>query len=480
MMPRLQLRAAESGNPLGSLYPAHGHYWWPLLEDVFTADPVQKMRQDLLEEALQADELSSVSIDATVRCCLSIVGQASYRAPAAVRGQAAFDDINSKRRVLTLRGRTNAVVGMVPIAEETAELVAAAIANLLSYRARVTVKHVACDNPSAKLFDALTTIFPNLQTMALDAVHLPIVYEYATWRKRTAGSRYLRRIMAKFTKVDPETGAEAWGDNYNGRGAAPLDRAEESMRAKVLDGSMSRARADMVHDALDSQRPFYTRVEFVEALAALSSLFWDEVQRRVTGANKPLYRLLWCAAAPDRLEWLFNNIRQRCRMPAAQLSLLPSGSASNEALHSEINNWFRQTQQIHQATLTLKLDMLAFGKLLTHNLAMYHPTSRQMSYGEVLARALSRKVWTAAAWRAWCKKLHTDSFVQKATLSLHAKKVTQIQVVRDWIRKRPAATKAVAQLSGPKRKRTPFTLQRVGNLIKSRVKNTMCKKPARA
>ena len=166
----------------------HGHYWWPLLEDVFTADPVQKMRQDLLEEALQADELTSVSIDATLRCCLSIIGQASYRAPAAVRAQAAFDDVNSKRRVLTLRGRTNAVVGMVPIAEETAEIVAGAISNLLSYRARVTVRHVACDNPSSKLFDALTTIFPNLQTMALDAVHLPIVYEYATWRQRTAGS----------------------------------------------------------------------------------------------------------------------------------------------------------------------------------------------------------------------------------------------------------------------------------------------------
>jgi len=290
----------------------------------------------------------------------------------------------------------------------------------------------------------------------------------------------LRRIIAKFTKVDQETGAAAWGDCYNGRGAAPLDRAEESMRAKVLDGSMSRARADMVYDGLDCEQPFYTRVEFVEALAALSSLFRDEVQRKVTGANKPLYRLLWCAAAPDRLEWLFNNIRQRCRTPATQLSLLPSGSASNEALHSEINNWFRQTQQIHQATLTLKLDMLALGKLLTHNLAMYHPTARQMSQNEVLARALSRKVWTAAAWRAWCKKLHTASFVQKATLPLNTKKITEIKVVHGWIRKRPAAAKAAARPIGPKRKRTPFTLQRAGNLIKSGVKNTMCKKPARA
>ena len=71
---------------------------------------------------------------------------------------------------------------------------------------------------------------------------------------------------------------------------------------------------------------------------------------------------------------------------------------------------------------------------------------------------LYQKVWTAAAWRAWCKKLHTASFVQKATLPLHVKKATEIKVVHDWIRKRPAAAKAVARLSGPKRKRTPFTL----------------------
>ena len=55
--------------------------------------------------------------------------------------------------------------------------------------------------------------------------------------------------------------------------------------------------------------------------------------------------------------------------------MLPSGSASNEALRSEINNLFPQTQHIHQATLALKLDMMALGKLLTHNLAMYHPTA---------------------------------------------------------------------------------------------------------
>ena len=54
--------------------------------------------------------------------------------------------------------------------------------------------------------------------------------------------------------------------------------------------------------------------------------------------------ILWCAAAPQRIEWYLNNTRQRHLMRIEQLSLLPAGTTSNEALHAEINNWFRQTQ----------------------------------------------------------------------------------------------------------------------------------------
>jgi hypothetical protein len=54
----------------------------------------------------------------------------------------------------------------------------------------------------------LQEIFPNIQTLALDPIHLAIVYEYATWRKRTDGSCMLRQCMSKFTAFDETRIAE--------------------------------------------------------------------------------------------------------------------------------------------------------------------------------------------------------------------------------------------------------------------------------
>ncbi len=54
------------------------------------------------------------------------MGQALYRAPKASRANAAFDG-NSKRLVLIPRGRTNAVVGTLPIPNEWSELLRDAI-----------------------------------------------------------------------------------------------------------------------------------------------------------------------------------------------------------------------------------------------------------------------------------------------------------------------------------------------------------------
>ena len=74
--------------------------------------------------------------------------------------------------------------------------------------------------------------------------------------------------------------------------------------------------------------------------------------------------------------------------------MMPIGTSSNEALHYEINNWFRETQKLHKATLTLKLEIMQLAKVLTHNSAMYKPTTRQMPEAELLARTASRRLWT--------------------------------------------------------------------------------------
>ena len=69
---------------------------------------------------IKHEEFESLSIDAACQVCLRLGGQASYRAPADVRAQAAFDDAYSYRRLLTVRGRTGGVLLMQPIREENA------------------------------------------------------------------------------------------------------------------------------------------------------------------------------------------------------------------------------------------------------------------------------------------------------------------------------------------------------------------------
>ena len=109
-----------------------------------------------------------------------------------------------------------------------------------------------------------------------------------------------------------------------------------------------------------------SRVEFLEQLAAISSAFRSEVAKK-TEEGKSVGQLLWQAGQPDRLEYLFNNLRVRSAMSAAENLLLPTGTTSNESLHAEINGWFRQTQRLHRSTLKLKLDILTLSKLLSHN-----------------------------------------------------------------------------------------------------------------
>ena len=233
----------------------------------------------------------------------------------------------------------------------------------------------------------------------------------------------------------------------------------------VLDRNMPAARRKHIIDHLDASLPFYTRAEFIECLAALTSAHSEEMQRRVTGSNKPLYRLLWCAAAVSRVEWLFDTIRMRARLTPQEASLLSSGTTSNEALHAELNRHFRQTQQVHQATLRLKLKILQHAKLLAHNSAMQRPTTRQMSQASVLARLAARRVWNAKQWRSWCKVLRGEVRARKAHLPLVADRCRQAATVRAWVMKRPAKSTP----RGPV-KRTAFTRERMGELRRQGVK----------
>jgi hypothetical protein len=72
-------------------------------------------------------------------------------------------------------------------------------------------------------------------------------------------------------------------------------------------------------------------------------------------------------------------------LPCKYLTLLPSGTTSNEALHAEMRAWFRQTQKLRRSTLLLKLRILLLAKIIPHNLALSRPTLRQLEPAQIAA-----------------------------------------------------------------------------------------------
>ena len=413
---------------------------------------------DLLEKN---KEWMYVSLDATMKTCMKLKGQESYRAAKQVRDAAPFDDTIAWRRLLTARGRSGAVLLMHPLPSEKSEYVAAALGDNFNSSQLNMIEYLATDSPSSKFYGEMKSICPRLKAMCLDPIHLAIVYEYAQWNKKTTGSKTLRRLLRKFI-VPCQQGDTEWSSVFfTGEDSLPLNRDEESARNAILPPWMPERDARMKLSGLETTTPFRKRIDFIHCLAAICSLHQTEVQRKVTGANKEVYRVLWSACAPDRLEWLMNNIRIRMRFPKEYLPLLPSGTSSNEALHAELNSWNRSTNVMHRSTLALKLKYYSYIKLLSHHVACQFPMSTVTSESVLLARCTQNSLWSETDWSEWCSEQTHQGAQAKSNLPLVKMRQDEEVLVRRWLAKRPASRSASKK---PKQHVTPLNLRRRNTL----------------
>ena len=97
--------------------------------------------------------------------------QTSYRAPKRVRDDAPFGDDVARRRLLTIRGRTGAVLMIHPLQSESAEHVVEAMTNNFSEAQLQTIRHIRTDSPSEKLAKQLKLACPGLRSLMLDPSH---------------------------------------------------------------------------------------------------------------------------------------------------------------------------------------------------------------------------------------------------------------------------------------------------------------------
>ena len=87
-----RLLAAFPGH-VRSLLPRHSAHWWPIVEDIFLSPRVIQFRQRLTQELVEHEEFEALSMDATLRCCLPIMGQPHARASKEIKAHAVFREM---------------------------------------------------------------------------------------------------------------------------------------------------------------------------------------------------------------------------------------------------------------------------------------------------------------------------------------------------------------------------------------------------
>ncbi|CAK0806321.1 unnamed protein product [Prorocentrum cordatum] len=439
-MSRTCARVVEQGSELSSMLPTRVDHWLKLMGDVFNSAHVEMRSAALMEECHRHEEFLHVSMGASISmdASLHVKGQADYRSAQAARDAAPVPDVDAKRRVLTLAGRTGAALGVFLTKDEGADEIAGALAARWSAARRSQTVSVACHQPSSALFQALRgSAFPNLFILSLDPVHLPITYEETHWREKTVGSRLLRILMAKFTKVDCALPAHYWGAPFDGANAPNLRPIEERARAQILDHSLAKSRSQHVIDHVNAELPWKTTHELIEAIAALSALVPEELARRTHVNNVQLKRLLCNATAPARMQWFFNNQRFRHSLPAARLALLGSGTSVNEPFNHEINTWFRNQGDIYASTAELQLRIGLSGKLQAHSCALHMPTLRQLRQANVLSRSVMAWALPGDHWKSYCALQAQCGADVLAPARLPLREVLRRDTFEDWPSRKP-------------------------------------------
>ena len=77
-------------------------------------------------------------------------------------------------------------------------------------------------------------------------------------------------------------------------------------------------------------------------------------------------------------------------MPPSERAMLAIGTTSNEALHSELNKWTTCVTAQHKERLFLVTRIFALCKILTHNSALYSPTTMQQTQSALLSKIAGR------------------------------------------------------------------------------------------
>lgn len=390
---RLVMHLLRAGCAWAEMLPQGKELFWRrLLEQIVCSEGMRLRREHALRECHAHGELEHVSLDGLFRPCRSVVGQADFTESATARSRAAIPDREAIRRIVSVRGRTGAVVCCMATKSESGAEIAQELRQHLPPDCLSAVRTVATDAPSKEVFTELQSVLPKLEFLVLDLVHVCFLFESAQGRKRTRAGQLLRCMQAKWNKVDDTVALAPLG--------APVRLGNRGLawRECIMKRSMCAQEAKSRLDKLDADLPYYSVDDYIGDVAALCATFPVEVSRRPSAKVGPVFMALWRATAPLRLIYTINNQRRLLMLPPSQRSQLASGTAGVEVLNAEINNRFRFHGSFYQSTLVLTVKAFADMKLFVHNTAEYNPTLSQMAHRAVTVHTMSNFHFSEAEW----------------------------------------------------------------------------------
>lgn len=181
-------------------------------------------------------------------------------------------------------------------------------------------------------------LMPILRALALDTLHLAMTYESCQWKKSSPGSKVLRQMLKKFEAVDHQLtlgDLERLGPYFVSGVVLKESDSDLALRSLILNGTMVEEVGKAIVETLDPSVPFLNRTEFIVAIGVVVALFPNEVSKPHS-SGRSLQHCLYTATRPDKIEWMLNMTRYKHRCTTSELALLPEGTTSKEAVHSQL------------------------------------------------------------------------------------------------------------------------------------------------
>ena len=162
-----------------------------LLEAVWNLPEVAALRRNLLKQATDKGEFQVVGHDATFKTLFPIIGQ-----------QVMSQREGEFHALHTFVGMSGAIAGMSAQAKEGVPATRQAVQQVLPVDARSTTLWASTDSPDT--IEGVADLFPNLEGIIEDPIHLVFRLEATTNEKRTAVSYEALQLQMKFRQPSPQ------------------------------------------------------------------------------------------------------------------------------------------------------------------------------------------------------------------------------------------------------------------------------------